>query len=62
MHVKDLKSYKGQSPHQQKLLFPTENTAPEMPLSALSPLVCDFVMSVTHQHNLCLATNLALIN
>ena len=29
VHVKDLESYKGQT--QQKLLFPTENTAPETP-------------------------------
>ena len=31
VHVKDLESQKGQSPHQQKLLSPTENTAPETP-------------------------------
>ena len=31
VHVKNLESLKGQGPRQQKLLSPTEYTAPEMP-------------------------------
>ena len=32
VYVKDLERYKACSPHQQKLLSPTENTHPETPL------------------------------
>ena len=31
VHVKGLDDQKGQSPHEQKILSPTENAAPEMP-------------------------------
>ena len=62
VHVKDLESYKGQT--QQKLLFPTENTAPETPpqLSCLLFLcLCDITLRhrVTPLHSLCLAATLA---
>lgn len=36
MHIKDLLSKEGQSPHQQMLISPTEIPAPEMPHQALS--------------------------
>lgn len=43
VHVKEPESEKGQSPHQHKLLSPTEHTAPERLVS--SPVACDITMS-----------------
>lgn len=37
MHIKCLQSYKAQSPSQRELFSPTENTASELPKTALLP-------------------------
>ena len=42
LHVKDLEGEKGRSLHQQKLLSPTENTAPETPRQW--PRLCDVTL------------------